>query len=178
MDPQKIHQRIASIQYLSRIFQGRGLYFGTVSLPLDQLTLFTQKKTEALFHLSMSLGLLLRIKEVKEFIRACDTLFVQFEYYWNDISRTGINRLFRLKKEHDVVLLDIISIPFPIDFIQTINCVLTMLNEMYTRITASEEEISNRVDARCWKYVFIPIFKELDVVGGKLLDEQLSLLGV
>jgi hypothetical protein len=178
-----IKQRLATIQYLLRIFQGQGMYFGTTTLPIQQVAkqFSNQKrKTEALFHLSMSLGLLLRITDRLEFLRATDTLFGQFEWYWNDISRTGLNRLIPRfpKRDSDTVLLDILPMPFPLDFLQTICRVLDLLHEMYARIVGGEDlsilEISARIDARCWKYVFIPIFKELDVIGNKLLDTHLA----
>jgi hypothetical protein len=185
-----VTQRIATIAYLSRIFQGHGMYFGTAKLPLSDIakqfsTPSQKRRAEMLFNLGMSLGSLLRIHQRDEFLRAADNLFGQYETYCNDIQRSGLSRLISrpLKREHETWLLEIVQIPFPIDHLQIIGSVLEILNEVYCRIllldaNSSMLETAQKLDSKCWRNVFVPILKELDAVGTKLLDAHLSQINI
>jgi hypothetical protein len=182
-----VTQRIATISYLARIFQGHGLYFGTTKLPLPEVakqfsTPSQKRRAEMLFNLGMSLGSLLRIHQRDEFLRAADNLFGQYETFCNDMQRSGLSRLISrpLKRDSDTWLLEIVQIPFPIDHLQIVASVLEILNEVYCRIllldanSGSMIETAQKLDSKCWRYVFIPILKELDAVGTRLLDAHLS----
>ncbi|KAJ3321148.1 hypothetical protein HDV06_004601 [Boothiomyces sp. JEL0866] len=189
-----IEQRILTLKYLSRIFDGHGRYLGTVKIPLGKLyEMYSSppgyKRSEQLFQLGISLGTLARISEPIGFSKAVDTLISEYEVYISEQSQSAVSRVFsRLSRARpdtnlmeSSLLLDIRAPPFNLDFINVFRTVADILLITYEKLkpnTNSEAyfELVNKLDQKIWKLAIAPVMRDLDALCGDLLSAELAKL--
>lgn len=130
---------------------------------------------EQLFQFGLSLGSLLRLSTPDEFTRALDTLITQYEAFCTD-NRTKILRVLDRFGKRDVQettwLLELSKSPFHLDFIRTFSSVLEVLLIAYEKL--GDDEAIERMEVKVWRNVVIPVLRDLDIVGNKVLNKAIA----
>ncbi|KAJ1330223.1 hypothetical protein BSLG_009642 [Batrachochytrium salamandrivorans] len=196
---QLTHRRMATFDYLKRLFLGVGYHMGTVAIPIHVLakifsTPAMRKRAGLLFQLGIGIGKILRIKDLDELVKAFDTLLTEFDALTGE-TPPKLNLFARLNKTFGdqqigndgpspYGLLEMIHLPFEIDFMEAYISICELLVLAYLKFAPTKGsdcpdsylECIQRLDVK--KHIIHGVIKEMDAVAKELLTEQLHMISV
>ncbi|OAJ44973.1 hypothetical protein BDEG_28148 [Batrachochytrium dendrobatidis JEL423] len=155
-----------------------------------------KKRSGQLFQLGLGIGKLLRIADSAEFGKAFDALLSEFDVAIGDSPSKQKNSLFsRLNKtfgdqqlNNDGLsaygLLEIVQLPFELDFIETYITLCEILVLSYSKLLPargsdcpdSHFECVHRLDLKIKKHIIHSVIREINGAAKLILEEQFHAL--
>ncbi|KAI8925276.1 hypothetical protein BC831DRAFT_461736 [Entophlyctis helioformis] len=200
---QLTHRRMATFEYIRRLLGGSGHHMGTIAIPMSTLPhistnsdTYGSDRAGQLFQLGLSVGKLLQVNDRMDFAKAMDKLLSEFDVYVGEAPAKRQNIFARLRTFGDQQtggtdpgLLEIVHLPFDLDFIEIMVTLCDLMPSIYTKLTPSKGgdcpdsylETLLRLDDKSrqespHRHVIDRVIKEVDVVSTVLLREQLQAL--
>ncbi|KAI9203775.1 uncharacterized protein BJ171DRAFT_507906 [Polychytrium aggregatum] len=198
------HKRIATFAYLRKLHDGNSYYLSTVLLPSDALAVLydntkTKKRAIKWFNLGLSLGSLLLVPNHIEFLKAANSVMMDYEADMES-SKPGLTRLFSAKKSTSDLqsaalggskeslalpasLLESAQLPFEIDYVQALSALCDIFMACYNKLMELEELEQSTVflegllkfDTRAKKIIGL-VLLDVDQLAKNLLREELEII--
>ncbi|KAI1318379.1 hypothetical protein EDD11_006717 [Mortierella claussenii] len=195
--PGLLSKRVASWQYVTRVFQGGMVLYNTALVSEQEMRhIWTEDKMQRrslqFFFLGTSLAATLDIPRTADCIKALSHVMQEFEYFAVAESRSK-SKFFKSSARKvavdgedagEYLHLEVRTIPFNLDYVVTTATLCDMISQVYEKLrhqqhhqdqhwTVATLEMFSRVDAR-FKKILTLVYKELEGIARATLVEELN----
>ncbi|ORX79275.1 hypothetical protein K493DRAFT_321075 [Basidiobolus meristosporus CBS 931.73] len=191
-------KRISTFAYLQRVQNGQAHYFNTILLTAEDLAHFfdntrLRRRSYNLFILGTSLGPILDITNTSDYIKALNSMTVEYEHYVNEGGKSRKRNFFRKSKpgegfsanlqDGEYRYLDIPTTPFELDYLEVLNTLCDIFVVTYNKLMENIQDIGRdslselvmKIDAK-FKKIAAMMCKDLDVLIHNAIKDELFMI--
>ncbi|KAG0210210.1 hypothetical protein BGX28_009515 [Mortierella sp. GBA30] len=189
--PNLITKRIATWNYLMRVFRGGMVLYNTALLSEHEMRQIwpddkMHRRSLQFFSLGTSLATILEIPSTADYMKALNSVTQEYESFAGTESRTK-SIFFKAGRSQEEAgeysFLEVKSLPFNLDYTITAATLCDMISEVYEKLkaqqlqeqiwTISTIESFHKVDTR-FKKILATVLKEIETVARDVMVQELN----